>query len=59
MSTGDGVLNDDKYEYDSIGYPFNVTSWVKLFTIMNCKGTRKYKPDLSKFKIQYEHAAYK
>jgi hypothetical protein len=49
----DGVMNDDKYDYDNIGYPF-------LYKLGQCvysyelKRIRKYKPDLSKFIINYE-----
>ena len=49
----DGVMNDDKYDYDNIGYPF-------LYKLGQCvynyelKRSRKYKPDLSKFIIHYE-----
>jgi hypothetical protein len=49
----DGVMNDDKYDYDNIGYPF-------LYKLGQCvynydlKRSRKYKPDLSRFIIHYE-----
>ena len=49
----DGVMNDNKYEYDSIGYPF-------LYKLGQCiydyelKRKRKYKPDLSEFNIHYD-----
>ena len=49
----DGVMNDNKYDYDNIGYPF-------LYKLGQCiynyelKRGRKYKPDLSKFIIHYE-----
>ncbi|TMI87458.1 MAG: serine hydrolase [Bacteroidetes bacterium] len=49
----DNVLNDDKYDYDNIGYPF-------MYKLGQCvynyelKRNRKYKPDLSKFIIHYE-----
>ena len=49
----DGILNDDKYDYDDIGYPF-------LYKLGQCiynyelKRNRKYKPDLSRFNIHYE-----
>ena len=49
----DGILNDDKYDYDDIGYPF-------LYKLGQCiynyelKRVRKYKPDLSRFNIHYE-----
>jgi hypothetical protein len=50
----DGVMNDDKYDYDDIGYPF-------LYQLGQCiynyelKRNRKYKPDLSTFKVHYEN----
>jgi hypothetical protein len=49
----DNILNDDKYDYDNIGYPF-------MYKLGQCvynyelKRSRKYKPDLSKFIIHYE-----
>ena len=49
----DGVMNDNKYDYDNIGYPF-------LYKLGQCiynyelKRERKYRPDLSKFNIHYE-----
>lgn len=49
----DGILNDDKYDYDDIGYPF----MYKLGQLMynyELKRPRKYKPDLSAFKMHYE-----
>jgi len=49
----DGVLNDDKYDYDSIGYPFMYQLGQTIYNY-ELQRDRKYKPDLSKFKIQYE-----
>lgn len=48
----DGVLNDDKYEYDEIGYPFfkEVGNIIYQFEIQR---SRKRKPDLSEFKLSY------
>ena len=49
----DGILNDDKYDYDNIGYPF-------LYKLGQCiynyelTRPRKYKPDLSAFNLQYQ-----
>jgi hypothetical protein len=49
----DGVMNDNKYDYDNIGYPF-------LYKLGQCiynyelKRSRKYKPDLTHFNIHYE-----
>lgn len=49
----DGILNDDKYEYEEIGYPFfkevgNIIYGYEL------KRKRAYRPDLSLFKLSYE-----
>lgn len=48
----DGVLNDNKYEYDEIGYPF----FKEVGNIMyqyELGRKRKYKPELSRFVIDY------
>lgn len=48
----DGILNDDKYEYKEIGYPFfKEVGEIILKYDQNRK--RKNKADLSKFKIDY------
>lgn len=50
---GDGVMNDNKYDYDNIGYPF-------LYKLGQCiynyelKRDRKYKPGLTQFNIHYQ-----
>ena len=49
----DGILNDDKYEYETIGWPFMYQLGQTVYQY-ELKRKRKYKPDLSKFKIQYE-----
>ena len=49
----DGVMNDDRYDYDNIGYPF-------LYKLGQCiynyelKRERKYRPGLTEFNIHYE-----
>jgi hypothetical protein len=50
----DGILNDDKYDYDAIGYPF-LYELGKTIYDYELQRSRKYKPDLSKFKIKYQH----
>jgi len=50
----DGVLNDDKYDYDSIGYPFMYQLGQTIYHY-ELQRNRDHKPDLSKFKLQYEH----
>jgi len=50
----DGILNDDKYEYEETALPFFYTIGQHLYQY-ELKRKRKYKPDLSAFKINYEH----
>jgi len=45
----DGVLNDNKYEYDEIGYPFFKEIGEIIYKYELAR-ERKYKPDLSRFK---------
>ncbi len=49
----DGVLNDGKYEYDSIGYPFLYQLGQTIYRYEQNR-KRSYKPDPSAFKIKYE-----
>jgi len=49
----DGVMNDNKYDYDNIGYPFMYKLGQCIYNY-ELKRERKYKPDLSKFIIHYE-----
>lgn len=49
----DGVINDGKYDYDAIGYPFLYQLGQTVYQY-ELSRKRKFTPDLSKFKIQYE-----
>jgi hypothetical protein len=49
----DGVLNDDKYDYDEVGYPFLYQLGQTIYNYELLR-SRQYKPSLSKFKIRYE-----
>jgi hypothetical protein len=49
----DNILNDDKYDYDNIGYPFMYKLGQCIYNY-ELKRSRKHKPDLSKFIIHYE-----
>jgi Beta-lactamase enzyme family len=51
-TNSDGVLNDDKYEYDSIGYPFFKEVGDILYQY-ELKRKRRNKPDLSNFIMDY------
>ncbi|MGH2642985.1 MAG: serine hydrolase [Chitinophagaceae bacterium] len=50
----DGVLNDNKYDYDTVGYPFlrQVGNTIYQYELSRY---RKYKPNLKRFNIHYEH----
>lgn len=50
----DDVLNDNKYEYESIGWPFLYQLGQTIYRY-ELKRPRKFRPDLSAFKIRYEH----
>jgi hypothetical protein len=50
----DDVLNDNKYEYNTIGWPFLYQLGQAIYQY-ELKRQRKFKPDLSAFRIQYEH----
>jgi hypothetical protein len=48
----DGIFNDDKYDYASVGYPF-LKNLGQVIYNYELKRQRKYKPDLSIFKFDY------
>jgi hypothetical protein len=50
----DGILNDDHYDYDSIGYPFMRQLGNTIYKY-ELHRKRKYKPDLSELRISYEY----
>ncbi|MEO5683320.1 MAG: hypothetical protein ABIQ88_11805 [Chitinophagaceae bacterium] len=49
----DGVLNDDKYDYESIGYPFFKETGNIIYNYELTR-PRRYNPDLSAFKIDHD-----
>lgn len=48
----DGIFNDDKYDYDSIGFPF-MKHIGQLIYDYEVNRSRLYKPDLQPFKFDY------
>lgn len=50
----DGIFNDDKYDYETVGYPF-MANLGKTIYEYEVKRKRKVKPDLSKFVIKYDN----
>ncbi|MCC9137719.1 serine hydrolase [Pontibacter silvestris] len=49
----DDVVNDGKYDYDTIGYPF-LYNLGQIIYNYELSRERKYKADLSAFQVQYE-----
>jgi hypothetical protein len=49
----DGILNDDKYDYDTIGFPFMKHLGETIYDY-ELKRDRANKPDLSKFRMIYD-----
>lgn len=49
----DQVFNDDKYDYDTIGYPF-LKYLGQVIYAYELNRSRKYPPDLTEFKMRYE-----
>ncbi len=52
-TNSDGILNDDKYDYETIGYPFFKETGNILYQY-ELERPRKHRPDLSRFIIQYD-----
>lgn len=50
----DGVLNDGKYEYDSMGHPF-LRALGQLIYEYEKQRPRAYRPRLSEFNLSYDH----
>ena len=49
----DGILNDDAYDYEKIGYPF-MKNLGRLIYQHELKRDRYFKPDLSAYKFTYD-----
>lgn len=49
----DGILNDDKYEFESVGNPF-LNAIGKEIYLHELNRPRKYRPNLSAFEIKYD-----
>jgi hypothetical protein len=48
----DGIFNDDKYDYDTLGYPF-LKHLGRVIYDHELKRKRKYKPNLSSLQFEY------
>ncbi len=49
----DGILNDDKYDYDEVGFPF-MKQLGRMIYEYELKRKKSFFPDLSKFKMKYD-----
>lgn len=49
----DGILNDDKYDYDAVGLPFLEQLGQTIYNY-ELKRERQHQPDLLNFKVQYD-----
>jgi Beta-lactamase enzyme family len=49
----DGVMNDNKYDYDNIGYPFVYKLGQAIYEHELIR-KRKHRPDLSEFRLNYQ-----
>jgi len=49
----DGIVNDDHYDYENTGLPF-LKHLGQVIYDLELKRPRKYKPDLSVFKMTYD-----
>jgi hypothetical protein len=52
----DGILNDDKYEYESIGWPFMYKLGQTIY-LHELQRPRMHRPDLSNFRMEYKRRA--
>jgi len=53
LCNSDGIFNDDKYDYETIGFPFLKNLGEVLYEFEK-KREKKYLPDLSDLKFDYE-----
>ncbi|MBB4107028.1 serine hydrolase [Pedobacter zeae] len=51
-SNEDGIFNDNKYEYDTVCFPFMKNLGQSIYEL-ELKRTKKFKPNLNKFKMDY------
>ncbi|MCC2547161.1 class A beta-lactamase-related serine hydrolase [Hymenobacter sp. BT175] len=52
-TNSDGVLNDDHYDYDTIGFPF-LRDLGRAVYDYELKRPRRHRPDLSRFQLSYD-----
>jgi hypothetical protein len=53
-TNADGILNDNKYEYDTVALPFLYRVGQDIYEY-DLHRKRKFTPDLRKFQLKYEH----
>ncbi len=50
----DEILNDNKYDYESVGWPFLYEIGQTIYRY-ELNRTRRFRPNLEPFRITYEH----
>jgi hypothetical protein len=53
-ANSDGILNDDTYDFETVAHPFMYQVGQTIYQY-ELQRKRKYTPDLTAFKIKYEH----
>ena len=53
LCNNDGIFNDDKYDYETIGFPFMKNLGQLIYNYESTR-PRKYKADLNKFRMVYD-----
>ncbi|HVX48658.1 MAG TPA: serine hydrolase [Chitinophagaceae bacterium] len=53
-ANSDGILNDDTYDFETVAHPFMYQVGQTIYQY-ELQRKRKYTPDLTAFKIRYEH----
>jgi hypothetical protein len=53
LANKDGVFNDSKYDYETIGFPF-MKNLGRVIYEYESKRSRKNAPDLNEFKLLYD-----
>ncbi|QPH39914.1 serine hydrolase [Pedobacter endophyticus] len=53
QSNEDGIYNDNKYEYETVCFPFMKNLGKSIYEA-ELQRTRKHKPDLTKFELNYQ-----
>ncbi|GAC1425067.1 MAG: hypothetical protein NVS1B13_09580 [Flavisolibacter sp.] len=57
LCNSDEIFNDDRYDYENVGYPF-LKNLGKVFYDFECDRAKRHTADLSKFRFSYQPGSY-